>query len=97
MEQQQIKELMERRIRQILIHSCIYYRYNQNIVSDHQFDSWGQDLIALIKGYPEMLDQVEWGEAFKDYTETTSGFNLPFNDPRIVAKAYYVLKIAKGE
>lgn len=31
----QLKELIERRQRQILVHSIIYYKYDQNIISDY--------------------------------------------------------------
>ena len=89
-------ELMQRRIRQILVHSCIYYRFNNNIVPDHVYDGWGRELIQMIEEHPDWLDQLEWGEAFKDYTETASGFNLPYNDPRIVDRANHLLKIQRS-
>lgn len=95
MSNEQIKELMQRRIRQILVHSCIYYRFNNNIIDDFTYDRWGNELIALIKQYPEYLKELEYGEAFVDYVETASGFNLPYNSPEIVYKALHLLKIHK--
>lgn len=95
MTEEEIKELMQRRIRQILVHSCIYYRFNNNIIDDFTYDRWGNELIDLIKQYPEYLKELEHGEAFTDYVEMASGFNLPYNSPEIVYKAQHLLKIQK--
>lgn len=86
---------MQRRIRQILVHSCIYYRFNDNVVPDHVFDSWGRDLIDMIKEHPEWLNELEYGEYFKNYNETTSGFDLPLGDLRIMSRANHLLLLKK--
>lgn len=36
------EELIKRRRLQILIHSCIYYYLDSNLISDQQFDQWGE-------------------------------------------------------
>lgn len=86
----EVRELMQRRIRQILVHSCLYYRFNTNIISDHQYDALGRELAQLIKSYPHILSELEYGEYFTTYSETTSGFDLPLGDANIVSKAYYL-------
>ena len=37
-------ELIKRRRLQILVHSCVYYLMDDNLVSDEQFDSWAKEL-----------------------------------------------------
>ena len=46
-----VVSLMRRRRLQILVHSCIYYRFNTNLVTDHQYDSWGKELVELHRKY----------------------------------------------
>lgn len=87
------KELMQRRIRQILVHSCIYYEYDTNIISDSTYDKWGKELVELIKKYPHYLKELEFGMDFTHYVEMPSGFNLPYRHPDILRKAQYLLKL----
>ena len=46
-EKEQITELIKRRRLQLLIHSCIYYEYNTNLVSDNQWTTWAIELEEL--------------------------------------------------
>ena len=88
-----IKAKMQQRIRQILVHSCIYYEYDMNIVDDSTYDRWGNELIELIKKYPQHLKELEFGMEFMHYVEMPSGFNLPYRHPDIMRKAQYLLKL----
>jgi len=90
---QNIKEKMQQRMRQVLVHSCIYYEYDTNIVDDYTYDKWGKELIELIKEYPQYLGELEFGNYFKEYVEMPSGFNLPYRHPDILRKAQYLLKL----
>lgn len=84
---------IRRRRRQILIHSCIYYRLNDNIIDDYTYDMWGKELGKLQREYPEISAKVpDYYEYFKDYTpECTSGYNLPISDIEVVSKAEKLL------
>ena len=85
---------INRRRKQILVHSCIYYRFNENLITDFQYDAWGRELAKLQIDYPNESKQADYYEAFKDYTpECVSGFNLPIHDPNIVNKAEQLLQI----
>ncbi|WP_423220055.1 DNA ligase LigA-related protein [Bacillus cereus] len=35
-----IRDNITQRRHQILVHSCIYYQYNTNIIDDHTYDRW---------------------------------------------------------
>lgn len=92
METKKIAELIHRRRQQILVHSCIYYRFDMNIIEDSTFDKWCNQLIDLQKKYPEIADQGIYAKEFKSLSHA-SGFDLPFNSPEVVAKAQYLLRL----
>lgn len=75
---------------QVLIHSCIYYRFNTSIISDAEFDKRACRLAELQKKYPEESKEVAFYEEFKDFDGYT-GYHLPYSYPGIVAKAVYLL------
>lgn len=90
----EIADLILRRRLQILVHSCIYYHYNQNIITDSQFDSWGRELAKLQNEYNYISEKVWWADAFKGFDGST-GFDLPITDPWVVKKANYILGYRK--
>lgn len=74
----------------MLVHSCIYYKMDQNIISDAQWSRWGTELADLQNRYPEISKQVRWAEAFEDW-DGSSGAFLPLDDPWVVNKAQQLL------
>lgn len=86
-EELKIAELIQRRRLQLLIHSCLYYNMDTNIVSDKKWDEWARELVKLQKDYPELSNNVCWSEAFTDW-DASSGAFLPLDDP-------WVIRIAK--
>ena len=85
-EELNIAEKIQQRRLQILIHSCIYYEFNRNVISDRQFDIWAKELVQLQKDYPEIAKQVDWAEAFEGFDGST-GFDLPIKDKWVQNKA----------
>ena len=83
---QKIKDLIQRRRLQLLVHSCIYYELDQNIISDKQWDEWARELVQLQKDYPEESKEVIWYDAFKDWDASTGAF-LPIKDEWVVRKS----------
>lgn len=84
-----IAEKIQQRRLQILVHSCIYYELNQNIISDKQWDAWSKELVSLQKQYPNIAEKVMWADAFSDFDGTT-GFNLPLKDSWVMQKAMQI-------
>jgi hypothetical protein len=89
-----IRSLILRRRLQVLVHSCIYYELNENIVADSTWSAWAEELAELQKQYPKIADRVDYAKEFKDFDGST-GFHLPTRNPEIMAKAKYLLKICK--
>lgn len=85
-----IAALIKRRRLQVLVHSCIYYEFNESIVDDATWTKWAVELKQLQAAYPAIADKVEWAEAFKDFDHST-GYNLPVRDPWVMRKARQIM------
>ena len=81
---------INRRQRQILVHSCLYYQFNENLIQDHVYDAWSKELAELIQGNKDKFRGSVYYTAFKGY-DGCSGFDLPFSDPRVVGVAESLL------
>ena len=86
----EVAELIQRRRLQMLVHSCIYYKMDQTIISDAQWSRWGTELADLQDRYPEISQQVGWAEVFEGW-DGSSGAFLPLDDPWVVNKALQLL------
>lgn len=82
------------RIRQLrlmmLVHSYIYYHLNDSLISDHEWQALGDELVIL------QADRYEIGcydEAFYNWDAST-GFHLP-TDSWVRSKALYLLRISR--
>ena len=89
-----IKQLIKRRRRQIMVHSAIYYRLGTSVITDAQFDKWARELVKLQNDYPNESKQVELYEDFKDW-DASSGFNLNFYP--FLRLAQYLVKLCEGK
>lgn len=85
-----IYELINRRRRQILVHSVIYYKMNDNLIADSTWSKWAVELADLQEKYPEIAKRAPYAEAFEDF-DPSSGYNLPLDDPWAINKAHQLL------
>ena len=90
MTRDEIAELINRRRRQVLVHSVIYYRLNDNLISDSQWSEWANELYELQKQYPEIAVTCVYAKDFRGFDPST-GFNLPLEDIWAVSKAQQLL------
>lgn len=87
-----IAELIHRRRRQILVHSILYYNFNDSIIDDYTYDLWARELASLQRDHAHISELVHYhSKAFKDFTHSVTGFNLPLDDPRANAVAQSLL------
>ena len=93
-DKQKIKELITRRRQQILIHSCIYYQMNNNLISDFTFDMWAKELYKLQNDYPDISKECIYYNEFKGF-DGCSGYNLPYSYPEINKNASMLLEYSK--
>ena len=81
---------------QMLIHSCIYYEMDRNVITDRDWDRWARELRGLQANHPEISKKVIWYEAFKDW-DASSGAFLPLKDEWVIQKAKQVLYGSRGK
>jgi NAD-dependent DNA ligase len=74
-----VQEWIKQRRRQMLLHSFMYYRMGESLVSDEQFDKWARELLFLQTEYPQESLEVEFYEDFKTWDATT-GYHLSFHE-----------------
>ena len=87
-----IAKLITRRRRQILVHSVIYYRLNDNIISDQQWSEWALELETLQTQHPDIASECPLADAFEGFYHATCE-NLPLDDPWALNKAQYLLML----
>lgn len=85
-----IAELIQQRRFQMLIHSCIYYELNQNLITDKKWDEWARELRDLQNQYPDISKRVQMYEDFKDWDASTGAF-LPIKQDWIIQRAKWLL------
>ena len=89
-EELKIAEKIQQRRLQMLVHSYIYYRMDDNIVTDHKWSAWATELADLQNKYPNIEKQVPFRKGFEDW-DGSSGAFLPLNEPWIKTKARKLL------
>ena len=89
-----IKELISRRRRQILVHSVIYYKLNENLIYDATWSRWALELEELQKRYPQLAIQCPLNGAFIGFDHST-GMSLPLENPWAVRKAQYLVGLSR--
>ena len=85
-------ELIKRRRLQMLVHSCLYYELDAELISDAQFDTWALELATLLKENPGVYSD-RFDQYFMDWTGDT-GMHFNHRDPWVLSKAEYLLKLS---
>ena len=95
MTDKEIAALIHRRRQQILVHSVLYYRMNENLIDDTTWSRWALQLEDLQNKYPKISEKVPLNEEFRNFDHST-GSDLPLDNPWAVNKARYLLYL-RGE
>lgn len=66
-------EILERKQRQLIVHSFIYYHLNDNIWPDSKWDKTAKEVLAIID--KSTAKQSKFYEVFKNFDGST-GYNL---------------------
>ena len=91
---QEIRYKIKQRRLQMLVHSCIYYVLDNNIISDSTWSKWALELRDIQHKYPEISKEVEYAEYFKEW-DGSSGAFLPIHEDWVMQKAYKLLSLHK--
>lgn len=95
-EYDEVWSLILRRRLQILIHSCLYYHMNTNIITDGQWDQWAKELVQLQKDFPKIASKVDFHRDFRDFDGAT-GFHLPYKNEDIIRKTRWLLEYGRNK
>ena len=83
---QTLSEKIRQRRTQMLIHSYLYYVMDENVIDDHKWQVWADELVELQK---QRKDIGFYDKAFADWDGST-GCDLPF-DKWIIDRAKWLL------
>lgn len=94
-------ETMDYLCRKLIILSIIYYDFNDNIVTDQEYDKVAKRLDTMVKMNKKRLPECYYYEILKDYTPAT-GFDMKYKLTEEHRKylehiANYVLYTYRGE
>lgn len=93
--EREIATLIYRRRLQILVHSCIYYEFDTNLITDATYDTWGHELARLQRQYPSISERLCYADVFRNWSGGTGAF-LPYKDPWVMSKAERLIREAKN-
>ena len=88
------KDRIEYLRKKLLVHSIVYYRLNESIVTDNKWAQWAMELERLTRDYPDIAQNAFLAEEFKDFDHST-GYNLPLETPWAVAQAINLVTYLK--
>lgn len=88
-----IKEYIHRKRRQMIIHSIIYYRMDENVITDDTWQCWANELAAVQKHYPYHCNIGFHDELFKGWDGST-GMHLDLQE--YYGVALEVIRIANS-
>jgi len=90
-----ILQRISQRRRQLLIHSCLYYHFDTNIISDFDYDRIANELTALQERFPKISQEAPMYKVFSNWGEdgSTSGYLLPYNNIKVIEKAKRTIEL----
>lgn len=54
----EVKQQIERRRKQLLVHRFVYYVRGESLITDFQYDMWERELRELVTKYPEVATRA---------------------------------------
>lgn len=88
---EEVRSLITRRRRQILLHSYVYYELNDNLIGDATWTKWALDLEHLQSIFPEESSSALYSEEFKGFDHST-GAGLDYFKSEIIDVAKLLIK-----
>lgn len=88
---QTVKEKIRQRRAQMLVHSCAYYELDEQMVDDHTWQKWADELTKLQTDNPDCVKIGFYDDVFANW-DGSSGYHLPHRDPWVMNKTQYLLR-----
>ena len=86
-----MSELIQKKIRQYLVHSFLYYQLHESIIADRHYDKICKEILKLMKNNasPSLLPYQELVK--KCLFEDASGFSVKQYPAEIISSAFHLL------
>lgn len=84
-------ETLYRYQRNFLVHSFLYYRLNENIISDEEYDRRCKKLIDIMYRFPELTSNSPYYTLCEPVKEIGSGYYITEYPPQIISRAFHLL------
>ena len=85
-----MNSLLQQRLRQFLVHSYLYYKLDESIISDTEYDRICMELRELLKKHPE-ADLHFRKIAEKALGDEASGYSIRQYPPSIISVSMHLL------
>jgi hypothetical protein len=88
--------MLERKIRQFLVHSFLYYQLDESIIGDHEYDMLVTEIKDLIKNQEENQEENQNDYIYKSIIENSlgaegSGFSIRKYPQEIISTSLHLL------
>lgn len=93
----EIRSLISRRQRQLLVHSYLYYVLDESIVSDTDYDRWCEELVTLQTQHRDLAQKTPYWNICQSFDASGSGYWIQRYPPEIVTTAVHLLWQHKGK
>ena len=86
-----MSELIQKKIRQYLVHSFLYYQLDESIIADSHYDQICTEVLKLVKNHtrPSIIPYEELVK--KTLFEDASGFSIKQYPAEIISSAFHLL------
>lgn len=84
--------MLERKIRQFLVHSFLYYQLDESIIGDHEYDMLVNEIKDLIKNQEENQDDYIYKSIIENSLGAEgSGFSIRKYPQEIISTSLHLL------
>lgn len=87
------EEVIKRLRRNMIIHSTLYYYYDDPVISDDMWQSMADDLTEIQGMFPEPIGYYD--ELFADWNGST-GMHVALTTPYWISEALYISRLFEG-
>ena len=84
-------ELIQKKIRQYLVHSFLYYQLDESIIADRHYDQICKEVLKLMKNHASSTVLPYQELLKKSLFEDASGFSIKQYPPEIISSAFHLL------
>ena len=84
-------ELIQKKIRQYLVHSFLYYKLDESVIADRHYDQICKEVLKLMKNHASST-VLPYQELVKESLfEDASGFSVKQYPAEIISSAFHLL------